>query len=168
MVGYILTIDEMTKALAKHLCQRGWFIATAESCTGGLLAQTLTTLPGSSAYFERGYVSYSNVAKVEMLGVPQTILQLYGAVSQETAAAMSQGALQNSHAQISIATTGIAGPSGGSAEKPVGTVCFGLSFYDKNAIKTFTFKELFTGSRQEISQLSVAFSLQQLLKVLEP
>lgn len=167
MVENILTIAEMTESLAEQLCQRAWFLTTAESCTGGLFAQTMTTRPGSSAYFDRGFICYSNAAKVEMLDVPRDILQQYGAVSIETAAAMAKGALQNSHAQISISTTGIAGPSGGSVEKPVGTVCFGVSFYDNKDIKTYTFNELFTGNRQEICLSSVAFGLKQLLKVME-
>jgi nicotinamide-nucleotide amidase len=106
---------------------KGLTIATAESCTGGLLAALITTVPGSSDVFERGFVTYSNTAKAECLGVPAQILEAFGAVSLETAQAMAQGALAHSKAFVAISITGIAGPGGGSPEKPVGLVHFGLA-----------------------------------------
>ncbi len=106
---------------------RGLKLASAESCTGGLLAAVITEVPGASAVFERGYVTYSNAAKSEMLGVPTPLIFEYGAVSEEVARAMAEGALTRSEADLAISITGIAGPSGGTPDKPVGTVCFGLS-----------------------------------------
>lgn len=113
--------DRATRLLA-DLRARGWKLATAESCTGGLIAGLLTEIPGSSDVVDRGFVTYSNDAKMEMLGVPRATLDSVGAVSRETALAMAAGALANSHAQIAVAVTGVAGPGGGSAEKPVGLV----------------------------------------------
>jgi nicotinamide-nucleotide amidase len=103
---------------------RGWKIATAESCTGGLVAAALTDIAGSSDVFERGFVTYSNEAKEAMLGVPAATLKRYGAVSAQTAAAMAEGALKNSRADAAVAITGIAGPGGGTKQKPVGLVYF--------------------------------------------
>jgi nicotinamide-nucleotide amidase len=104
--------------------RRGWRLATSESCTGGLVAAALTEVAGSSAVFDRGYVTYSNDAKAALLGVPQHLLDSYGAVSAQVAAAMAQGALAKADADLTVAVTGIAGPGGGSAEKPVGLVYF--------------------------------------------
>ena len=109
-------------ALADALRRRGWRLATAESCTGGLIAAACTALPGSSDWFERGFVTYSNAAKTEMLGVDAALIAAHGAVSEAVARAMVQGALQRSHAQLALAVTGIAGPSGAVPGKPVGTV----------------------------------------------
>tara|TARA_R110000764_G_scaffold52250_13_gene113940 strand:- start:1199 stop:1672 length:474 start_codon:yes stop_codon:yes gene_type:complete len=114
---------------------RGVMIATAESCTGGMVAAALTDIPGSSAVVDRGMVTYTNVAKVEMLGVSAETLDAFGAVSEETAAEMATGALRHSHAQMAVAITGIAGP-GGSDHKPEGRVCFGLA--DGNGVTTQT------------------------------
>lgn len=105
--------------------QRQLKIAVAESCTGGLIAACLTAIPGSSDVFERGFVTYSNEAKIEMLGVRPDLIAAHGAVSMEVAAAMAQGALTHSHADVAVSVTGIAGPGGGTPQKPVGTVCFG-------------------------------------------
>ncbi|MDR7306718.1 nicotinamide-nucleotide amidase [Rhodoferax saidenbachensis] len=102
-----------------------WMLATAESCTGGLIAGACTDLAGSSAWFERGFVTYSNAAKTEQLGVDAALIATHGAVSEPVVRAMAQGALQHSHAQVAVAVTGVAGPTGGSADKPVGTVWFG-------------------------------------------
>ncbi|NDC61396.1 MAG: CinA family protein [Betaproteobacteria bacterium] len=110
--------------LASALMQRGWLLATAESCTGGMIAAACTDLAGSSQWFERGFVSYSNEAKQDMLGVPAALLAQHGAVSEAVAQAMVLGALNRSQAQVAVAVTGIAGPTGGSSNKPVGTVCF--------------------------------------------
>jgi nicotinamide-nucleotide amidase len=108
--------------MAFLLHKNGWLLATAESCTGGLIAATCTDLAGSSAWFERGFVTYSNAAKIELLGVDGALIATHGAVSGPVACAMAQGALAHSHAQVAVAVTGIAGPTGGSADKPVGTV----------------------------------------------
>ena len=124
-------------------------LALAESCTGGLVAQTVTSVAGSSAWFDRGYVTYSNLAKIEMLGVRAETLEKFGAVSEQTATVMAHGALKHSHAQIAGSITGIAGPSGGTKEKPVGTVCFAW-VGDKLSLCTTT--KRFFGNREEIRQ----------------
>jgi nicotinamide-nucleotide amidase len=110
--------------LSELLLQHGWMLVTAESCTGGLIAAQCTEQAGSSLWFERGLVTYSNEAKHEALGVPQALIEDQGAVSEAVAQAMALGALRHSGAQVAVAVTGIAGPGGGSADKPVGTVCF--------------------------------------------
>lgn len=115
---------ELTHALAQALMQHGWMLATAESCTGGLIAARCTDLAGSSDWFERGFVTYSNEAKHELLGVDLALIAEHGAVSEAVAQAMALGALRHSQAQVAVAVTGIAGPTGGSADKPVGTVWF--------------------------------------------
>ena len=115
---------ELTHALAQDLMQHGWMLATAESCTGGLIAARCTDLAGSSDWFERGFVTYSNEAKHELLGVDMALIAEHGAVSEAVAQAMALGALRHSQAQVAVAVTGIAGPTGGSADKPVGTVWF--------------------------------------------
>jgi nicotinamide-nucleotide amidase len=117
-------------ALLEDYRQRGWKIATAESCTGGMIAAALTAIAGSSDVFERGWVTYSNEAKAESLGVPLETLAAHGAVSPEIAEAMAKGALHRARAQIAVSVTGIAGPGGGSAEKPVGLVYIGLARKD--------------------------------------
>ena len=117
-------LEKLAAHLGDQLIIRGEWLAVAESCTGGWLAQTVTAIAGSSAWFDRGFVTYSNAAKAEMLGVPETTLARHGAVSEATARAMAQGVLSRSRGDWSVAITGIAGPSGGSVEKPVGTVCF--------------------------------------------
>lgn len=110
------------ETIAERLLARGQWLGTAESCTGGLIAKTLTDLAGSSAWFERGIVTYSNLAKQQLLGVPEELLERHGAVSGQTARAMAEGLLQQAPVDWSIAVTGVAGPGGGSPEKPVGTV----------------------------------------------
>ena len=117
------THDTIT-TLASALLQRGWLLTTAESCTGGMISAACTDVAGSSQWFERGFVSYSNEAKQDMLGVPAALLARHGAVSEAVAQAMVLGALNHSQAQVAVAVTGIAGPTGGSKSKPVGTVCF--------------------------------------------
>lgn len=112
----------LVQQVAQALSQRGWMLATAESCTGGMIAAACTDLAGSSAWFDRGVVSYSNEAKTELLGVPAALINQHGAVSEPVALAMAEGILRRSMAQIAVAVTGIAGPGGGSPDKPVGTV----------------------------------------------
>lgn len=116
--------EQLAEQLGGRLLARGEWLATAESCTGGGIAQCVTAIAGSSGWFERGFVTYSNAAKLELLGVPETTLERHGAVSEAVARAMAQGALAHSRADWAVAVTGIAGPGGGSPEKPVGTVCF--------------------------------------------
>lgn len=111
--------------LADALQQRGWMLATAESCTGGMIAAACTDLPGSSNWFDRGFVTYSNDAKTEMLGVPAALIAEHGAVSEAVVRAMAKGAITHSKAQVSVAVSGVAGPGGGTPEKPVGTVWVG-------------------------------------------
>lgn len=122
-----IALAHVVEQLAAALKQRGWMLATAESCTGGLIASVCTDLPGSSAWFDRGFVTYSNAAKIEMLGVPEALIAQHGAVSEAVVRAMAQGAVQHSKAHVSISVSGVAGPGGGSLEKPVGTVWFGCS-----------------------------------------
>ena len=117
-------LSDTTAELAQALLARGWSLSTAESCTGGLVAAACTELSGSSVWFERGFVTYSNAAKTEMLGVPAALIEAHGAVSEPVARAMVEGALRHSAAQVALSITGVAGPTGGSADKPVGTVCF--------------------------------------------
>ncbi|MBF9266417.1 CinA family protein, partial [Acidovorax cattleyae] len=111
--------------LAQALAERGWMMATAESCTGGMIAGACTDLAGSSQWFERGFVTYSNTAKTELLGVPAALIDTHGAVSEPVARAMAEGALRHSRAHAALSVTGVAGPGGGSVAKPVGTVWFG-------------------------------------------
>ena len=119
------------RGLGVALESRGWMVATAESCTGGLIAAALTESAGSSAWFERGFVTYSNAAKTDLLGVPQALILEHGAVSEPVARAMATGALARSRADLALAVTGIAGPGGGSADKPVGTVCLAWAMRDR-------------------------------------
>ncbi|MBP6637162.1 MAG: nicotinamide-nucleotide amidohydrolase family protein [Sulfuritalea sp.] len=151
---------ELSQALGSACLQRRLLIATAESCTGGWAAQVITHTAGSSAWFERGFVTYANEAKVEMLGVRPETLAGFGAVSPETAAEMAGGALKNSSALISLAITGIAGPTGGSPGKPVGTVCFAWCRADA-AAETET--QVFSGDREAIRRQAVVHALRGLL-----
>ncbi len=146
-----------------RLVRNQWMLAAAESCTGGLVAKMCTDIPGSSRWFERGFVTYANDAKIEMLGVPATILQNYGAVSYETVHAMLQGALNHSHAQCALAISGIAGPDGGTAEKPVGLVYIGVAIPNSSQIKAYHFP----GDRQAIREAAARQSLTSLLNLLE-
>jgi nicotinamide-nucleotide amidase len=149
--------------LAALLSKRKLKICTAESCTGGLIAKSFTDLPGSSAWFERGFVSYSNAAKTEMLGVPEALIEDYGAVSEAVASAMASGALQHSAADLAIAVTGVAGPDGGSEDKPVGTVWIALAAKEQMVAK----KYLFSGDRGAIRQATLTQATENLLQLLE-
>jgi nicotinamide-nucleotide amidase len=120
-------LQTRVEALATALRARGWMLATAESCTGGLISAACTSLAGSSDWFERGFVTYSNAAKSDLLGAPAALIEQHGAVSEEVARAMAEGALTRSKAQVSVAVTGVAGPGGGSVVKPVGTVWMAVS-----------------------------------------
>ena len=136
-------------------------LVTAESCTGGWVAQCLTAIAGSSAWFDRGFVTYSNEAKQEMLGVPPDMLAEHGAVSQPVAVAMAEGALRNSRADWAVAITGIAGPTGGSPQKPVGTVCFAWACRDGRIV---TSTRHFPGSREDVRAQSVEHALSGLIE----
>ena len=150
----------LAAALAAELKVRGRMLATAESCTGGWIAKVCTDLAGSSAWFERGLVSYSNEAKQELLGVKASDIYRFGAVSEEVAVAMARGAVERSRADCAVAVSGIAGPDGGSPEKPVGTVCFGWAM-PNDVLETET--RLFSGDREAVRRATVVAALEGLL-----
>ncbi len=151
---------DWTGRLAAALRARGGRLVSAESCTGGGVAAACTDLPGSSDWFERGFVTYSNAAKSELLGVPAALIEAHGAVSEAVARAMATGAVANAHAHWSVAVTGIAGPTGGSADKPVGTVWFGWA----TPQGVFTEHQWFDGDRAAVRQATVAHALAGLLQ----
>ena len=148
--------------LGEALKRKGWMLAVAESCTGGGIAQACTAIPGSSEWFERGFVTYSNRSKIEMLGVPAELIERQGAVSEEVARAMAEGALIYSHADVAIGITGIAGPGGGSAEKPPGTVWIA---YAGRALRTSSRRHQFLGDRFRVRQSSILVALTEVLAV---
>lgn len=148
--------------LANLMLEKDLFLATAESCTGGMIAAACTDLTGSSAWFERGFVSYSNAAKTELLGVDAALIAQHGAVSEQVARAMAFGAIRHSHAQVSVAVTGVAGPSGGSFEKPVGMVWFGFSV---GGMLTSEMRR-FDGDRASVRAATVRYALQRLVSLL--
>ncbi|MHB1091768.1 CinA family protein [Thiobacillus sp.] len=156
-------LHQLAGELGDKLCARGWMLATAESCTGGWVGQLVTSLPGSSQWYERGFITYSNTAKIEMLGLPEDTLSTFGAVSEETAGAMAAGALAHSHAQAALAISGIAGPSGGTPQKPVGLVCYGWAL--KNGTLMSSTCRL-SGDREEIRSRAVAAALRGLIDLL--
>jgi len=155
--------DQKTLALAETVLRecrsRGWRIATAESCTGGLVAAALTAIPGASAVVERGFVVYSNDAKKELLGVTQATLTTHGAVSAEAASAMATGAIERAKVDLAVAIVGVAGPDGGSPEKPVGLVHFAIA--TRNGQRTQ--RQIFPGNRTEVRQAALVFALQSLI-----
>lgn len=157
------TIKQLVIEVASELKKSGLTLATAESCTGGGLSYWLTSIPGSSDWFDRGFITYSNQAKMDMLAVTESTLKNHGAVSEETAIEMAKGILQKSSADIGIAITGIAGPDGGTVDKPVGTVWIGIS---GKHFKTFAEVHVFTGDRQVVRLASIAASLQLIRKAL--
>lgn len=146
--------------LAQRLLARGLTLVTAESCTGGWIAKCLTDIAGSSDWFERGFVTYSNAAKQDALGVSAETLSAYGAVSEQAVREMAAGALRHSRAQVAIAVSGIAGPTGGSADKPVGTVWFGWAWPDRSVSAR---RHQFKGDRDAVRRAAVATALQGLL-----
>jgi len=149
--------------LAELLLARQWRLATAESCTGGLISAACTDLAGSSNWFERGFVTYSNDAKMELLGVEERLLRRAGAVCRGVARAMVEGALAHSHAQVAVAVTGVAGPTGGSPAKPVGTVWFGFALPGK----LVTEKCHFEGDRAAVRAATVHHAVSRLIELLE-
>jgi nicotinamide-nucleotide amidase len=157
-------VPGLVAALADALRQRGARIATAESCTGGLIAGACTDLAGSSDWFDRGVVSYSNAAKTDLLGVDAALIEAQGAVSEAVARAMAAGALVRSQAVAAVAVTGVAGPGGGSAAKPVGTVWLGWAWRDAaGALQIEAQRQRFGGDRAAVRQATVACALQGLL-----
>ncbi len=162
MVPMASTGAKRVKQLAASLLRDGKRICTAESCTGGLIAKTFTDLAGSSDWFERGFVTYSNEAKSEMLGVPASIIADYGAVSEPVATAMASGALRHSHADLAIAVTGIAGPDGGSEDKPVGTVWIAVATTERQSATRY----LFDGDRSAVRDATLLQALADALRVI--
>jgi nicotinamide-nucleotide amidase len=158
-MGVNAELEALAAELGVALQRKGWLLATAESCTGGWLAQVVTSVAGSSGWFDRGFVTYSNAAKQDMLGVRAETLAQFGAVSEQTAIEMVRGALAHSAANLAIAITGIAGPGGGMPAKPVGTVCFAWALAGQPGISS---TQQFSGYRSQIRAASVAFALRQL------
>ena len=158
-----MDLISLCETLATRLRERGWMLATAESCTGGLIAAACTELPGSSDWFERGFVTYSNEAKVESLGVDAEWIAQHGAVSEVAARAMAHGALRHSHAQVAVAVTGVAGPSGGSVDKPVGTVWFGFMVNGRLHSET----RRFDGDRAAVREQTVDHALRRVIELID-
>ena len=156
-------VFEAAAGIGRELRERGWMIATAESCTGGLVARALTETAGSSHWFERGFVTYSNQSKADLLGVQAATLERHGAVSEPTAGEMAEGALDRSRAQIALAITGIAGPGGAVPGKPVGTVCFGFACIEADRrVETLHFP----GGRAEVRARAALHALRRSLELL--
>ena len=155
-------MDELAKKVGERLKAAGAQLVTAESCTGGWVAQAVTAIAGSSSWFERGFVTYSNDAKQELLGVTKQTLEAHGAVSEETAREMADGALKRSKGTIALAVTGVAGPGGGTREKPVGMVCF--AWADGKKLRSETRR--FSGDRDSVRRQSVIRALQGVVETL--
>jgi nicotinamide-nucleotide amidase len=162
LIGTANDILALATQVGHALQQKGLMLSTAESCTGGGVAQAVTEIAGSSGWFDRGFVSYSNPSKTEMLDVSAALIAQFGAVSEEVAAAMVAGALTNSNAHVALSTTGIAGPGGAVPGKPVGTVCFGWG--DGSTVRTEHL--VFAGDRQAVREQTVVHALQGLLRLL--
>ncbi len=156
--------SDISRGLAADLLKiYGWKLAAAESCTGGMIAACCTDVAGSSDWFDRGFVTYSNAAKTDMLGVAATLIDKHGAVSEEVARAMVQGALQHSAAQVAVAVTGVAGPGGGSDAKPVGTVWLGWA----TPVGVVTELQHFAGDRAQVRAATVQHALRRLVELLK-
>ncbi len=153
-------LERLAAELGVALRARGWLLAAAESCTGGWAAQALTAVAGSSAWFDRGFVTYSNAAKMDMLGMAADTLERFGAVSEATVQSMAEGALRRSRAQAAFAISGIAGPTGGSDSKPVGTVCFAWAVVGE---PTEAATMWFDGDRQLVRMQAVEYAFRQML-----
>lgn len=158
----------LAEQVGKKLQEKGLLLATAESVTGGGVAQTITEIAGSTSWFDCGFISYSIPSKTEMLGVSDALIAQFGTVSEEVAGAMAEGALDNSNAHITLATTGIAGPTGAVPGKPVGTVCFGWAVVDEHHKHHITHTErlVFAGDRHAVREQTVKHALQGLLRFL--
>ncbi len=157
-------LERLARELGERLAERGWRVATAESCTGGWIAQAITAIAGSSGWFEAGLVTYSNDAKVALLGVDAMTIARHGAVSEATAAAMAGGALAATGADLAVAVTGVAGPDGGTAAKPVGMVCFG---YARAGAAATAETCHFDGDRRAVRAATVAHALRELSRSLD-
>lgn len=155
-----IPLEHTVTQLADALRARGWMLATAESCTGGMLAAACTDLEGSSTWFDRGFVTYSNAAKTEMLGVPAALIARHGAVSEAVVRAMAAGAASHAPVQAALAVTGVAGPGGGSADKPVGTVWIGWWLHGQLHSERLQL----SGDRQAVRRHTVHYALTQLLQ----
>ena len=151
-------LSNEAKELSELLVNSDLTMSVAESCTGGSLAHAITSIPGASLYFDCGYITYSNQSKVEMLGVDIKTLETYGAVSEEVALEMVIGVTTKSHSDVALSITGVAGPTGGTPEKPVGMVCFGFFCNGKTSTST----QLFSGDRANIVSQSVSYAIRQL------
>lgn len=166
-VNLLLNLEQPSQSLCRLLAdlmlKKQFYLATAESCTGGLIAAACTDLAGSSQWFDRGFVTYSNAAKTDMLGVDAALITQFGAVSEPVAVAMAQGAVQRSAAQVAVAVTGVAGPTGGSAEKPVGTVWIGWHVNGQTTTQLCRFE----GDRATVRALTVQQALRGLVERLE-
>lgn len=164
-----INTSKIVEQLAESLTTVNKVLTVAESCTGGWLAKVLTDLSGSSVWFDRGFVTYSNAAKQEMLGVSETTLEIYGAVSQETVVEMATGALNHSHADFSISVSGIAGPSGGSDDKPVGLVWF--AWCEKSSANKegalFSEQKIFSGDRNAVREQAVVYAVTELINFIK-
>lgn len=156
-------LQKLSETLGSKLKAKSYFLALAESCTGGLVAETITNVPGSSAYFDCGVISYSNESKMELLGVPAELLEAHGAVSPEVAIAMAKGLLQRSQAEMVLSITGIAGPDGASTKKPVGLVYFGLSQKGQTPQSK---ENHFSGNRLSIREQAAQAALEYLINFL--
>jgi nicotinamide-nucleotide amidase len=156
----VTSVAELVAALLEH----GQLVATAESCTGGMVAAAITDIAGSSAVFDRGFITYSNAAKTEMLGVPRKLIETFGAVSEQVALAMAEGAISHSSATIAVSITGVAGPSGGSETKPIGLVHFAIA---RRRGKPILERKLFGGDRGEVRILARDHALQMLVMALK-
>jgi len=156
-------IFDLASKVGRALEAKRLVLSTAESCTGGGVSQAVTDIAGSTAWFDCGFVTYSNASKTELLEVPAALIAQFGSVSEEVAGRMAEGALGNSTADVAVSTTGIAGPTGAVPGKPVGTVCFGWARGDT----TFTERLVFQGDRQAVREQAVAHALQGLLRFIE-
>jgi nicotinamide-nucleotide amidase len=164
MVPTQVELERRAAVLGEALAARGWRLATAESCTGGWVAQALTAIAGSSAWFEGGFVTYSNAAKIGLIDVPPLTVERHGAVSIETAQAMAEGARRVLGVEVAIAITGVAGPSGGTPAKPVGLVCFGFAC-DGRATRCVD--RHFPGTRTEVRAAAVGYALDECLRLVD-
>ena len=157
-----IQLYELAERVGKALKAKGMMMASAESCTGGWIAQAVTAVPGSSEWFERGFVTYTYISKREMLGVKSETLDAHGAVSEQTVHEMTAGALARSHAQVAVSVSGTAGPSGGTPQKPIGTVCIGWGAKD-GVVQSAT--KHFDGDREAVRRQAVVFALERVLEV---
>jgi len=158
-----MTLENLAETIGGRLKKQALMVSVAESCTGGWIAKVITDIPGSSQWFDRGFVTYTNQAKQEMLGVQAETLQAFGAVSEQTVQEMADGVLAYSSAQFGLAVSGVAGPGGGTKEKPVGMVCFAWS---GPSFRTFAKTQYFTGDREQVRRAAVEYALSGLLDLL--